>query len=88
MGSPLLGYGSLLADPKNPGPGLILMLVSTIVIIVTSIGLSKRIAKKSPAESKTGARVGLALGLSFGGWAVMMGLFVAGCASELKLDFR
>jgi len=88
IGGPLLGYASLVADPKNPGPTLILMLLCTILHFVTSIGLARRIASKRPQESRTAAQVGIALGLLIGGWAVMGGLFVAGCASELKIDVR
>lgn len=88
FGGPLLSYLSLLADPKGGGPTILLMLLCAILNLPFSIGLARRLSLKREAEGKAKAVAGFTIGLLLGGWALMLALFCAGCAAELKMDFR
>jgi hypothetical protein len=88
LGGPLISYLCLLADRKDGGPTIVLMLLCAILNLPFSIVLARRLSARREATGKSRAAVGFSFGLLLGGWALMLALFCAGCAAEFKMDFR
>ena len=59
--------------------GAWIYLLGCLVNMVVSIILAQKIGNQRPAEIRAGAKIGLTIGLIFGGWAVMGAIGFAGC---------
>ena len=92
IGIPLVGLVAVLIDPNANGIGLAgawIYGLGWLANIVVSIILAQKIGNQRPPESRTGAKIGLTIGLMFGGWAIMGAFGFAGCMALLVgMDHR
>ena len=79
---PLVACGCTVVDSDGEAGFMAFLAVCALSLLlhfIISIGLARRIAANRPAETRSGAQIGLTFGLLFGGWAVIAASVFVGC---------
>ena len=91
VGAPALAMFAAVSKGIGEGSGQMGLVVGFVLFIgfithiVASIGLARMISRRRDPDARTGAIIGLAIGLLFGGWAAMVAVFFVGCLGVVAL---
>ena len=91
VGAPALAMFAAASKGIGEGSGQMGLLVGSVLFvgfithIAASIVLARKISRRRDPEASTGAIVGLAIGLLFGGWTAMVAVFFVGCLGAVAL---